>query len=107
MGYIAVNKLALRAKRACSWSMTSGGCEFIDITELCAIVEPARKIDAIKEDPADNKILECAIEANADYIITYDKKHLLKLKKFEGVNIVSPADFLKILMNKSQTAGPI
>jgi len=66
----------------------------IKIIEICTLVEPSRKIDFVKEDPADNKILECAVEANVDYIVTYDK-HLLKLKEFEGIQIVSPAKFLE------------
>lgn len=67
----------------------------IKIIEICSIVEPKTKILAIKEDPDDNKILECAIEAKVDYIITYDK-HILKLEEFSGIKIVSPSEFLKL-----------
>ncbi|MGV8168978.1 MAG: putative toxin-antitoxin system toxin component, PIN family [Candidatus Nanoarchaeia archaeon] len=59
------------------------------------IVESQTKIDIIKEDPDDNKIIECAKEGNADYIITKDE-HLLKLKDFEGIKIVKPDEFLGI-----------
>lgn len=48
----------------------------------------------IKEDPADNYILACAIAAQASFIISGDK-HLLKLKKFRGISILSPKEFLK------------
>ena len=48
----------------------------------------------IKEDPADNYILACAIAAQASFIISGDK-HLLKLKKFRGIPILSPKEFLK------------
>jgi len=67
----------------------------IKIIEMCDVVEPSRKIDAVKEDPDDNKILECAVEAKADYIVTYDQ-HLLKLKEFEGIRIISPKVFLEL-----------
>lgn len=65
------------------------------VISLAQLVNITNKIDIIKEDPADNVILETAIEHNADYIITGDK-HLLKLKKYENVKIVTPKEFLSI-----------
>lgn len=59
-------------------------------------VIPVRKIEVIKEDPSDNKFLECAIEAQADYIISGDK-HLKKLVEFEGIKIIDARRFLDIL----------
>lgn len=59
-------------------------------------VAPTRKIEVIKEDPSDNKFLECAIEAHADYIISGDK-HLKKLVEFEGIKIIDARKFLNIL----------
>ena len=53
-----------------------------------------QKIEIIENDPDDNKILECASEAKADYIITYDQKHLIPIKEFEGIKIILPKDFL-------------
>ena len=64
------------------------------IISISKIVEPLEKLDVVKEDPDDNKILECAKEGKVDYIITQDK-HLLKLKNFEGIEIVKPDEFLK------------
>lgn len=46
----------------------------------------------IVEDPEDNKILESAVEAKADYLITSDNA-LLKLKNYQNVEIVNPAQF--------------
>ena len=57
---------------------------------------PTRKIEAIKEDPPDNKFIECAVESHADYIITGDK-HLRRLKEYEGIKIINAAEFLEIL----------
>ncbi len=69
----------------------------IKALELCQLVEPKRRVLAVVDDPSDNKFLECALEASADYLITYDKRHLLKLEQFEGIEIVSPGTFLRIL----------
>ncbi len=46
----------------------------------------------VVEDPEDNKILESAVSAQADYLITSDH-HLLELENFRGVRIVRPAQF--------------
>ncbi len=60
------------------------------------IVEPTKKFDVVKEDPKDNKIVECAVEGNADYIISQDN-HLLNLKEFNGIKILTPEEFLGVL----------
>jgi len=48
------------------------------------LVDPRLRVNVIKEDPPDNKFLECAVEAKADYLISGDKEHLLPLKNFQG-----------------------
>ena len=63
------------------------------------IVEPSVKIDIIKDDPDDNKILECAIAGNVDCIVSNDK-HLLKLKKFRNIPILTPDDFAEKYFDK-------
>ncbi len=66
------------------------------IVAIATLVYPRFRIDVIAAPApdADNRILECAIEAQADYLVTGDKKHLLPLKRYEDVKIVSPAQFL-------------
>lgn len=64
------------------------------IMSLAEIVYPKEKVDVIKDDPDDNKILECAKEGMADCIISNDG-HLLKLSKFEGIQIITPREFIR------------
>lgn len=52
------------------------------------------QVSAVKADPADDKYLACALEAQADYIISGDH-HLLGLKSYQGITIVNPGDFLE------------
>lgn len=52
-------------------------------------------VSVIKEDPADNKFLECAVAADAKYIVSGDR-HLLSLKVFKGTRILQPTEFLKL-----------
>jgi len=60
------------------------------------IVDPKMKIKIVKDDLDDNKIIECAKEGKSEYIVTQDK-HLLKLKRFENIVIVTPDVFLDIV----------
>ena len=66
-----------------------------NLEQLCVQVDPKLKMATVLKDPSDNKILECAAEGKVDYIITGDRKHLLPLKKFQGIPIMSPQEFLK------------
>lgn len=69
------------------------------IISIATIIQPIIQLNVIEEDPDDNIILECAIEGNADYIISYDKC-LLNLKEFKGIKILTPEEFLRIFENE-------
>ena len=63
------------------------------IFSISSVVEVYESIDAVIDDPEDNKILDCAVFANVEFIITGDK-HLLNLKKFRNIDILTPEEFL-------------
>ena len=65
------------------------------VLQFVTLVTSSKKLDIVKEDPDDNKIIECAIESNADYIISYDK-HLLKLREYENIKIITPEEALSL-----------
>ena len=69
------------------------------LIEVSEIVEPVEKLDVVKEDKADNKFIECAIECNADYIISGDS-HLLNLGESMGVKIITAREFLDLFHSK-------
>jgi len=62
--------------------------------------EPKTTVNLISVNPPDNRVLECALEAKADFIISGDKKHLLSLKKFKNIPILPAAEFLKDFYQK-------
>ncbi|MBN1694508.1 putative toxin-antitoxin system toxin component, PIN family [candidate division WOR-3 bacterium] len=64
------------------------------LDSIAELVSPKIKLDIIKKDPQDNTLLECAIESEADFIISGDA-HLLELSEFRKIKILKPADFLK------------
>ncbi len=67
-----------------------------NIVENSMLIRPKFKLKTIKEDVEDNKFLDCALQAKADFIISGDK-HLLKLGKFRATKILTPKEFLEIV----------
>ncbi|HLB70977.1 MAG TPA: putative toxin-antitoxin system toxin component, PIN family [Candidatus Methanoperedens sp.] len=66
------------------------------IISLSEAVNPEIKLDVIKSDPDDNTILECAVACGASYIVSGDR-HLLDLKEYGGIKIITPKDALDLL----------
>ena len=67
-----------------------------ELTSIADFVNPSEIIRLVLEDPDDNRILECAVEAKASYIITGDF-HLLKLSRYRDIEIVNAFTFLEKL----------
>ncbi len=65
------------------------------IARATTIVRPSRAVGVLENEP-DNRILECAVMAQADLIVTGDH-HLLDLREIEGIPIVRLADFLRTI----------
>ena len=72
------------------------------LSRIAELVEPTEILDVIKAKTSDNRILECAAAAKADYIVTGDTRHILPLGSFRGKPITKVADFLRQL----EAAGP-
>ncbi len=66
------------------------------IISFSDVVNPDIKIDAIKADPDDNMILECAVTSGASYIVSGDK-HLLDLIEYGKIKIIKPKAALDLL----------
>ena len=69
------------------------------LTQISEIVYPKERIDRIKRKDSDNRILECAVEARAEYLITGDKRDILPLGKVGLTQIVTASQFLEIFKN--------
>jgi uncharacterized protein len=61
--------------------------------EMGQIVEPSRRLSVLRDEP-DNRILECAVEGNAEAIVTGDKA-MLAIGEYEGIRMVALVDYLK------------
>ena len=60
------------------------------------LVKPSKKLNLVKNDPDDDRFLEAALEGKADFLVTGDK-NLLSLRTFHTTDIVSPAEFIKLI----------
>lgn len=65
------------------------------------MVYPEIKVTLVQADPCDNKLIECAIEGNAEWIVTGDK-HLLELRSVESMTIGTAEEFWQVLQPKSK-----
>ena len=65
-----------------------------ELTGIADFVNPSETINVVLEDPEDNRILECAVEGKANYVVTGDS-HLLKLRRHLNIEVLNAAAFLE------------
>lgn len=68
-----------------------------DLLSFLQVVKISNTLNVIITDPDDNMLLECAVVGHANYIVTGDKKHLLPLQNYQGIEIVNAANFLSLM----------
>lgn len=65
-------------------------------TAIMHVIMPKTTLNIIQEDPPDNRVIECALEARADLIVSGDR-HLLLLRRFKGMRISRASEALKLI----------
>jgi putative PIN family toxin of toxin-antitoxin system len=64
----------------------------------CALlVDPRTKVAAARGCPADNRVLECAVDGRADLVVTGDRSHLIPLGTFQGIRLLTPRQAVDLL----------
>ncbi len=66
-----------------------------ELRVLAEVVQVQTELHVVS-DPKDNPVLACAVDGKANFLVTRDR-HLLQLKEYEKVQIVTPEEFLQIL----------
>jgi uncharacterized protein len=66
------------------------------ILEAARTVMPTVQLDVIKEDPSDNRILECAMTGGSNYIVTGDND-LLRLGHYDAIQIITASGLIDTL----------
>ena len=69
------------------------------IANMANRVVPKQELDVIKEDPDDNRILECVVEAKSDLIVSWDKDHL-RLGSLGNLRIVTAKEFVEMMVRR-------
>lgn len=71
--------------------------EALDVlADSIQLVHPTQTLNVVADDPDDNRILECALEAGSHHIVTGDR-HLLSLGAYSGIRILRVAEFMALL----------
>ena len=60
-------------------------------------VVPRITLNAVPADPDDNRILECAVAARAQVVVSGDR-HLLDLQNYKSIPIATPRQFLELFV---------
>ena len=70
---------------------------FLSILKDLSLTVPGNvAVEAVKDDPLDNPIVACAVEGEADFIVSGDH-HLTDLEAYRHIKIVDPETFLRII----------
>ncbi len=88
-----LTELALKLKGKFHWDDEHIKTAIRHVAATAMVVKPIERLAVLKDEP-DNRILECAIRADAEVIVTGDR-HLLDIGKYEGISIVTLAAFLQ------------
>ena len=67
------------------------------IIENSVMVVPSERLDVVKEDPKDNKFFEAAVAGEAHYIVSQDKKHILKIGRYKRIKMIHPEEFVQLI----------
>jgi putative PIN family toxin of toxin-antitoxin system len=68
----------------------------LHVLKVATITPGAEIASGVSQDPADDMVLSCAVEGQADFIISGDHD-LIRLESYEGVRIVTPSTFLQLI----------
>jgi putative PIN family toxin of toxin-antitoxin system len=66
------------------------------------LVTPTQRLHVVEADPDDDMFIECAVEGKADYLVSGNTKHLTNLKEYQGIQILTPAQFVLVLEREAR-----
>jgi uncharacterized protein len=88
-----LDELAGKLRHKLGWSQNQVRLFLATVRSLARVVKPTRTLSVIAEDEADNRVLECALTAEAALIVTFDQD-LLRLKRYGDIGIITPQQLL-------------
>lgn len=98
-----LDELAEKLQNKLSFTDTQATDTVADLLTFLRLVIITNTLRVVTTDPEDDKVLECAVVGGATHIVTGDRRHLLPLVNYQGINIVTPADFFALASVPGQT----
>ena len=77
-----------------------------DLLTFLRVLSITRTLRAVTADPDDDKVLECAVVGEATHIVTGDRRHLLPIANFRGIDIVCASEFLAAVQSRGAPRSP-
>lgn len=71
-----------------------------NLRDFTLLATPTQTLRIIAEDPDDDRVIECAVASSSQYIVSGDK-HLLRLVRYENIQIVKVSEFLILIPKPS------
>jgi uncharacterized protein len=82
--------------RKFGWSEGAADDAISELLDFSKLVHPTEKLEVVEADPDDNRVFECAIASNSQFIVSGDK-HLLAVGQYRGIRIIKVAEFLSLI----------
>ena len=77
---------------------TNNAVEVLLTSTNVQLISPSYRFLLIKDDPDDDKFVDCAVAGNADFIVSHDKHYnILKEVSFPKVNVIKIPEFKEVL----------
>jgi len=89
-----LTELARKLDEKFGWEKEQIERLMMSIGNLANTFKTSPRLKVLSDDP-DNRILECALDATAEFIVTGDK-HLLNLTSYQNIEIINLSAFLAI-----------
>lgn len=89
-----------RLQRKHGWSEAQIDDFLAGITAAATLMPGTLSVQAVPDDPTDDKYVACALEAGARYIVSGDE-HLTQLRSYQGIEIVTPAFFIEHVLEQA------
>ena len=81
------------------WEETRIERVLLFLTSYCTIINPPPTLSLQELSPEDNRVLDCAVQGQVQYLVTGDRG-ILELKEYEGIAVVTPREFFDLLREK-------
>jgi putative PIN family toxin of toxin-antitoxin system len=92
-----LDELSAKLQSKLSFTADQAVDAIIDLMTFLRVIAIPGQLKAVAADPDDDKTLECAVMGGATHVVTGDRRHLLPIGSFQGIQIISAAEFLALI----------